>query len=155
MENLGYQAAQLQSMLLCTLTVRPTSKRLDISPDGTFWVKKHCKNRTQLQWRGGVAWCFQGRKRKKSWLTNGIESTNQWGREVLGVVTGFELVFRFDQVIDRNLWRIIGRRIMFNFLFWKGHSDFTVENGFQPGLFISYSFPSEKRYSKTERFRDQ
>ena len=39
---------------------------------------------------------------------------------------------------------------MFKFLFWKGHSDFTMENGFQPGLFISYSFPGERDY-KSDR----
>lgn len=44
---------------------------------------------------------------------------------------------------------------MFRFLFWKGHADITVENGFQPGLFIFYSFSGEKCYSKTEWFRDQ
>lgn len=33
--------------------------------------------------------------------------------------------------------------------------DFSMENGFPPGLFISYSFPVEKCYNKVEWFRDQ
>lgn len=66
------------------------------------------------------------------------------------------VLFGFYQVIDRDPLKDFKQEDnVFRFLFWKGHFDISVENGFQPGLFIFYSFPGEKCYNKIEWFRDQ
>lgn len=65
-------------------------------------------------------------------------------------------MFGFYQVVGRGpLKDFKQEHTEFRFLFWKGHSDTSVENGFQPGLFIFSSFAGEKCYNKIEQFKDQ
>ena len=71
---------------------------------------------------------------------------NHWAKKDIRKGTLYELVlFGFYQVIDRDPLKDFKQEDnVFRFLFWKGHFDISVQNGFQPGLFILYSFPGEK-----------
>lgn len=123
------------------------SKTLKIFPDEACRGREAFRQRKEYicTKRKKTAWNFQGRGK------------NHRSKENIRKGTLYELVlFGFYQVIDRDPLKDFKQgNNVFRFLFWKGHSDISVENGFQSGLFIFYPFPGEKCYNKIEWFRDQ